>query len=304
MNLNYRSCRTSIPRKRRGKHTHTHRNSGMHESCKVSKKKTSVFGFNDQLTMVSYVSKKNKDVILLSTMHHGISIVEEDPKKRPEIIKFYNETKVGVDLADQMVQTYTNKRQNCRWPLILFYNMLDIWTSAGNLQTLNGYTVFRQVYPNYLSGHCSRRQRFIIDLAESLIKPHMMTRQKIPQLHKAAKEAMMRCGLGLSSTSLQTGITLQKKKQCFLCPPSKDRKVAKCCLTCCRSVCPEHSQTSNPASHATNAMNELGIHMQYCELRSNSLFSLATSLFCSLYFFVAVLCFILHVLAIKLIQTW
>ena len=24
MNLNYRSCRTSIPRKRRGKHTHTH----------------------------------------------------------------------------------------------------------------------------------------------------------------------------------------------------------------------------------------------------------------------------------------
>ena len=26
MNLNYRSCRTSIPRKRRGKHTHTPRN--------------------------------------------------------------------------------------------------------------------------------------------------------------------------------------------------------------------------------------------------------------------------------------
>ena len=50
-----------------------------------------------------YVPKKNKAVILLSTMHHGISIVEEDTKKRPEIIKFYNETKIGVDLVHQMV---------------------------------------------------------------------------------------------------------------------------------------------------------------------------------------------------------
>ena len=30
MNLNYRSCRTSIPRKRRGKHTHTHTRTHTH----------------------------------------------------------------------------------------------------------------------------------------------------------------------------------------------------------------------------------------------------------------------------------
>ena len=136
-----------------------------------------------------------------------------------------------------MVQTYTCKRQTFRWPLILFYNVLAI--AAPNV-----YTVFRQVYPDYLSGHCSRRRRFLTDLAESLIMPHMITRQKIPQLHKATKEATMRCGLGLSSTLLQTGITLQKRKRCFLCPAFKDRKVAKCCSTCCRPVCTEYSQTS------------------------------------------------------------
>ena len=108
------------------------------KTAKSRQTKTSVFGFNDQLTMVSYVPKKNKAVILLSTMHHGISIVEEDPKKRPEIIKFYNETKIGVDLVDQMVQTYTCKRQTGRWPFILFYNVLDI-------AELNAYTVFQQV---------------------------------------------------------------------------------------------------------------------------------------------------------------
>ena len=84
------------------------------KAAKSRQTKTSVFGFNDQLTMVSYVPKKNKDVILLSTMHHGISIVDEDPKKRLQMIKFYNETKIGVDLVDQMVQTYTCKRQTRR----------------------------------------------------------------------------------------------------------------------------------------------------------------------------------------------
>ena len=94
----------------------------MHKAAKSRQTKTSVFGFNDQLKMVSYVPKKNKAVILLSTMHHGISIVEEDSKKRPEIIKFYNEIKIDIDPVDQMVLTYTCKRQTCQWPLILSYN--------------------------------------------------------------------------------------------------------------------------------------------------------------------------------------
>ena len=101
-----------------------------------------------------------------------------------------------------------------------------------------------QVYLGYLIDHCSRRRCFITDLAESLIMPHMMTRQKILQLHKATKEAMMRCSLAFSSTSLQTGITLQKRKRYLLFQTSKGKKVAKFCSTCCRPVCLEHNQTS------------------------------------------------------------
>ena len=50
-------------------------------TAKSRQTKTSVLGFNNEMTMVSYVPKKNKAVILLITMHHRISIVEEDPKK-------------------------------------------------------------------------------------------------------------------------------------------------------------------------------------------------------------------------------
>ncbi|XP_076814690.1 uncharacterized protein LOC143460899 [Clavelina lepadiformis] len=206
------------------------------KAAKSREAKTSLFGFNNQMTMVSYVPKKNKAVVLLSTMHHDISIDEEDPKKRPEIIRFYNKTKIGVNLVDQMVQTYTCKRQTRRWPLVLFYNLLDI-------AALNAYTIFRQVYPDYQSGQGSKRRGFITDLANCLILPHMMTRQKIPQLHRATREAMVRCGLAFRSTSLQTANTLQKRKRCSLCPHAKDKKVAKCCSRCCRPVCPEHSVT-------------------------------------------------------------
>ena len=132
---------------------------------------------NSQWSITS--SKKNKAVILLSTMYHEISIDEEDHKKRPEIIKFYNKTKIGVDLADQMVGTCTCRRQTLRWPLKFFFNLLDV-------VALNAYTIYKQVHPDQQSTGSSRR-RFLTDFADSLILPHMKARQKILQLQKATK---------------------------------------------------------------------------------------------------------------------
>ena len=59
------------------------------------------FGFNDSLTMVSYVRKKGKAVVL-STMHHDKVVDENSRKKKPEVITFYNKRSLshhtwGVD---------------------------------------------------------------------------------------------------------------------------------------------------------------------------------------------------------------
>ena len=43
----------------------------------------------NDLTMVSYVSKKNKSVVLLSSMHHDKAVSNEDHSK-PKITLFYN----------------------------------------------------------------------------------------------------------------------------------------------------------------------------------------------------------------------
>ncbi|XP_046406812.1 piggyBac transposable element-derived protein 3-like [Ischnura elegans] len=55
--------------------------------------KSSLFCFRKNIALVSYVPKKSKNVILLSTMHSRISIDESTGNKRkPEILTFYNST--------------------------------------------------------------------------------------------------------------------------------------------------------------------------------------------------------------------
>lgn len=47
-----------------------------------------MFGYQKTNTLLSY--KKNKYVILLSSLHHDVSIDLYQRKKLPEIISFYN----------------------------------------------------------------------------------------------------------------------------------------------------------------------------------------------------------------------
>ena len=52
---------------------------------------SSIFAFNNALTLVSYVPKENKAVILVSTSHHTSEI--NSITKKPEIIMDYNKFK-------------------------------------------------------------------------------------------------------------------------------------------------------------------------------------------------------------------
>ena len=56
------------------------------------------------ITLVSYTPKPNKQVVLLSTMHH--SPEENETTKKPEKMMYYNKTKGGVDSLYQLVHIY------------------------------------------------------------------------------------------------------------------------------------------------------------------------------------------------------
>ncbi|KAL2095507.1 hypothetical protein ACEWY4_010226 [Coilia grayii] len=161
---------------------------------------SSEFGFNGNMTMVSYVQKKGKAVVLLSTMHDDKAVDDSSQKKKPEVIQYYNKTKGGVDTMDQMVGNYSCQRRTRRWPMVLWYNMLDV-------ATLNAYTSFTTQHPGYMGGVNNARRLFIKELGKELVMPHMKRRmESTPTLQKHIFEAMGRCGLekqSIATTQLQ-----------------------------------------------------------------------------------------------------
>ncbi|UYV70295.1 hypothetical protein LAZ67_7002440 [Cordylochernes scorpioides] len=163
---------------------------------------TSIFGFSGTKTLVSYVPKKKKI-------------------RKPDIIMDYNLTKGGVDTIDQMVSNFSTSRRSRRWPLALFYALLDI-------TALNSYIIF-----NYQIDKKDQKERstFIVDLGRSLIDEHLATRNlnSLPlELQTTIKKFKNNDG---SSTS--RGSTMPQEsatpKRCYKCPSKNAGKVKTLC---------------------------------------------------------------------------
>ena len=73
----------------------------------------------------------------------------------------YNETKAGVDTMDQMTRTYSCKQKTRRWPLVVFYNMLDI-------SAINAYVIWKALNPNWNSNKSHKRRLYLLQLGKDL----------------------------------------------------------------------------------------------------------------------------------------
>ena len=71
---------------------------------------------NEELTLMVYQGKPLKNVLILSSVHRSVAILDTS-KKLPESVTYYNKTKSGVDNIDQMVCLYTTKVASRRRPL-------------------------------------------------------------------------------------------------------------------------------------------------------------------------------------------
>lgn len=61
---------------------------------------SSIFGFTQNLTLVSYAPQKNKSVVLLSSQIR-VDPIEPEKKHKPYMILHYNETRGAVDTGDK-----------------------------------------------------------------------------------------------------------------------------------------------------------------------------------------------------------
>nr|CAI5820341.1 unnamed protein product [Callosobruchus analis] len=140
---------------------------------------SSVFAFGDKSTLVSYVPRKGKNVLLISSTHKSDEVDERSQK--PEINLFYNTMKCGVDIVDKMASSYNVARNTKRWPLVIFYGLL-------NVASINAFVLLRHNRPT--SDTIKARRLFIKSLGKEMVSEYMSTRMSTSGLHTYIQNAI------------------------------------------------------------------------------------------------------------------
>jgi hypothetical protein len=200
---------------------------------------SSIFGFDRELTLVSYVPKKGKTVILLSSMHHDAN-VDATKGNKPEIILHYNATKSGVDNLDHLVTTYTCKRKIKRWPMTVFFNILDCAAVAA-------FVVWSSKFPDWNMGVRYKRRLFLKELGLGMVEDMLQRRVQNPQaMQQQVRSAFESLGRRPAPNVLAHDVTVRtpqsKRQRCTLCPRASDKKVSTFCSTCSKPYCVGHGQ--------------------------------------------------------------
>lgn len=197
-------------------------------------------------------------------MHNDKTI--SGPQNKPEIILYYNNTKGGVDTMDKMLSQYSTKRATLRWPLAMFFNILDTAALASFI-----------IYSENIGERSVKRsqwKQFLESRDEDLCRPLMLTRCKIPQIiGRFSIRSAIECILGKNFENPKELITklyvlgepvtatdqddnfeadetperdatgrIKIKGKCYICYSSKQRRnTRQICVRCKKPICAEHS---------------------------------------------------------------
>ena len=118
-----------------------------------------IFSSPSGCSLTIYKAKKKKVACILSSMHRNVNIDQYHMKKLPETIQYYNKSKVSVDVLDQIARYHTSKSSTRRWPVAVFFNILDC-------VCINAYIIYCLTTKLKLS-----RRQFKLELLKELCKP-------------------------------------------------------------------------------------------------------------------------------------
>jgi len=93
-----------------------------------------LYDHSNKILLLSYVPKRNKNVLMVSSSHSSISIT--DCHKKTTVITDYNKHNGGVDTLDENCEEFSCLRKTNPWPLVINYNMI-------NVATINAFIVMR-----------------------------------------------------------------------------------------------------------------------------------------------------------------
>ena len=110
-------------------------------------------------------------------MHRSVTI-SDTRKTLLESVTYYNKTKSGVDNIDHMARLYTSNEAPRRWPLQVFYNILDI-------VAINAKIVYNEINDTKISSW-----KFILQLNQELsnVNATMMVKKLLMKKRSMKKE--------------------------------------------------------------------------------------------------------------------
>ncbi|XP_027132677.1 piggyBac transposable element-derived protein 4, partial [Larimichthys crocea] len=179
---------------------------------------SSKFAFTRDTALVSYLAKKNKNVLLLSTLHARTADVvgrRQRADNKPAVILDYNSNKGGVDNLDKVVTTYSCRRMTARWPLAVFHNILDV-------SSYNAFVIWRELNPDWLPGKRNKRRVFLEQLGKAVVALLIEWRTHLPRAEAAP---------------VNPPIPASKRKRFQVCPSKKDCKTYNVCRDCEKYIC-------------------------------------------------------------------
>lgn len=189
----------------------------------------SLFAFDDNKTLVSFSPKKNKNVLLISTLHHDDTVNQETQK--PDMIHAYNSTKGGTDTFDQLCHSYTTARKTNRWPMRVFFGILD---GSG----INARILLTFAKPEIKQ----TRRTFLKDLGKELVMPFLRKRLEQITLRRTLRQSIMQI-LNEPPPPAPHPVDegdVRRKVRCSFCDRNRDRKTNMFCSICRKSFCMEH----------------------------------------------------------------
>ena len=136
---------------------------------------------------------------------------------KPEIFKFCNKTKAGVDVLDQKVRHYSICCNTYCWPLVVFYNILDI-------SAYNAYVLYQMQPPGAGKDGSSRaRFKFLCTLGEELIKANMQLRARyLKDLNLPTTNTVKALSIHITNQKFQRLDEPPQKTCCHFYQKSKD----------------------------------------------------------------------------------
>lgn len=183
----------------------------------------SLYEHENKIVLISYVPKRNKNVILMSSMHQNC-VISRRPDYKPDIILDYNSGKGGVDLMDSRIADFTCKRMTRRYPLVFFFNVLDI-------SLLNSFLIMQ------MNDYQKTRKHFIKTVSDKLASENIELRCNNPKIFSKSKDAFASFGVNREVRIIcQPNSQGPRKCQIGVCRTSTRHR----CFRCNRPICNDH----------------------------------------------------------------